>query len=160
MKSTSLTILGLMLSLASCLFAGPPRTLAEVQALSDDAARAYQPVQIEAVVIYADPSRGDTIIHDGSAACFIYVPLDAGARANPPSRPQSGDRVRFHAFTQLTGVTPHLEARSWEIIGRGEIPEPRRLAADEIYTPRNDAAWIEVPAVVIGVETGGIAYTL
>ncbi|MCU0751403.1 MAG: sensor histidine kinase, partial [Akkermansiaceae bacterium] len=43
---------------------------------------------------------------------------------------------------------------------RGEIPEPRRLAADEIYTPRNDVAWIEVPAVVIGVETGGIAYTL
>jgi len=159
-KSHSLAILCLLLNLLPHAGAEPLRTITEIQALSDGDAKSHLPVQIEAVVIYADPSKGDTVIHDGTAACFIFVPLHLAQPTGTASRPMIGDRVMFDGFTKLTGVTPHIEARSWEILGRGEIPEPRRLAAEDIYSPRNDAAWIEVPAVVIGVESGGLAYTL
>ncbi len=150
-------ILYLLFILAPLLRAEPLSTLAEVHALPDDAAHAGLHVRVEVVVLYADPSSGDTIIHDGTAACFIFVPLDAPDWKN---RPKMGDRALFDSVTRLTGVTPHLESQGWKILGRGKIPEPSRLAADEIYLPRFDVAWIEVPAVVTGVETGGIAYTL
>ena len=129
MKSHSLAILCLLLNLLPHAGAEPLRTITEIQALSDGDAKSHLPVQIEAVVIYADPSKGDTVIHDGTAACFIFVPLHLAQPTGTASRPMIGDRVLFDGFTKLTGVTPHIEARSWEILGRGEIPEPRRLAA-------------------------------
>ena len=152
-----LSILCMLLSSIPCPGAEPLRTLAEVRALSDEAALAGQSVRVEAVVLYADPLMGSTIIHDGTAACYNGVNFGA---VDPASRPKPGDHVRFEATTKLLGITPHIESQQWTILGRGEIPEPHQLRADEIYLPRIDPAWIEVPAVVVGVETGGIAYTL
>ena len=137
--------------------AEPITTLAEVLALSDEAALAGQSVRVEAVVLYADPVMESTIIHDGTAACYNGVYFGA---VDPASHPKIGDRVLFEATTKLLGVTPHIHSDHWTILGRGEIPEPHRLTPDEIYSPRLDPAWIEVQAVVVGVETGGIAYTL
>lgn len=147
----------MLICLMPCSGAEPLRTLAEVQALSDEAARSGLPVRVEAVVLYSDPLQYATIIYDGTAACYNIVNF---AAADPASRPKIGDRVRFEGSTKLLGVTPNIESQHWTILGRGEIPEPHRLRADEIFLPRIDAVWVEVPAVVTGVETGGIAYTL
>lgn len=149
-----------LISLTTVMHAEEPlRTLAEVQALPDDVAKKNLPVELEAVVLYADPNRGDTVIDDGTSSCFIFVPNPGN---DPPGkeRPKVGNRVFFRGISQSRGITPHVEARSWEILGQGSIPTPRQLLADEIFSSSNDADWIEVPAVVIGVESGGIAYTL
>jgi signal transduction histidine kinase len=155
----ALSSLALVLTAAVGACAEPLRTLAEVQALTDEAAKHNPPVELEAVVLYADPQRGDTIVHDGTSSCFVFVP-NPGNAAPGTARPQVGDRVSFQAFTQLRGVTPHIEATSWNILGRSPIPSPRRLKAEEVFSSLHDAAWIELPATVIGVETGGIAFTL
>jgi len=152
-----LPILLLLLGLAPCPAAEPLRTLREIHALSDDEARGGRRVSVEAVLLYVDPSRGDSIIYDGTAVCYNFVNFSA---AGPASHPGIGDRVRFDGVTVLTGFTPHIASQAWTILGRGEIPEPYHLTADEIYQPRFDVKWIEVPAVVTGVESGGIAYTL
>jgi len=152
-----LSILCLLLSLPPCEGALPLRTLAEVRALPDEAARAGLPVRIEAVVLYIEPLNQSTILHDGTAACYNGLRFSA---ADPSSHPKIGDRILVEGITNLVGVTPHIETQHWTILGRGEIPEPRPLAADEIYQSLIDATWIEVPAVVVGVETGGIAFTL
>jgi signal transduction histidine kinase len=150
-------IICLLLCIMHCPGAEPLRTLAEVHALSDHAAQAGQPVRVEAVVLYVDPSNGDTIIHDGTAACYNFIHFNAG---ESPNNPKIGDRLLVEGITKLLGVTPHVESQTWTLLGPGEIPEPQRLTADELHSSRIDVAWIEVPAVVIGVETGGIAYTL
>ena len=128
-----LPILLLLLGFAPCPAAEPLRTLREIQALPDDEARGGRRVSVEAVLLYVDPSRGDSIIYDGTAACYNFLNFSAAGRA---SHPGIGDRVRFDGFTVLTGFTPHMESRAWTILGRGEIPEPYRLTADEIYQPR------------------------
>lgn len=156
-RAAALALACLCLASTRLSASGPITSLAEVRALSDEAALAGQSVRVEAVVLYADPVMGSTIIHDGTAACYNGVYFDA---ADPPSRPKTGDRVRFEATTKLLGVTPHIHSEHWTVLGRGEIPEPHQLRADEIYLPRFDVAWIEVPAVVTGAETGGIAFTL
>jgi signal transduction histidine kinase len=157
MSLRHLPILFLFLGFASSPAAEPLRTLKEVHALPDEASSGGRPVEVEAVVLYADPSRGDTIINDGTASCYNFLNTSMGGLTRNPA---IGDRVRFNGFTVLAGVTPHVESHAWTVLGRGEIPEPHRLTADEIYQPRLDVTWIEVPAVVTGVESGGIAYTL
>jgi signal transduction histidine kinase len=156
-KSLRLPLVCLLLGFTPCSGEVPLRTLAEVRALSDEAARSGLPVRIEAVVLYVEPFRQSTILHDGTASCYNGIQFRA---ADPSSHPKIGDRILVEGITKLLSVTPHIDTHHWTILGRGEIPEPRRLAADEIYQSFADAMWIEVPAVVIGVETGGIAFTL
>ena len=157
MKFGALFMSCLVSGLTVCGGALPLRSLAEVQALSDEAARAGREVRVEALVLYSDPANNATILHDGTAACFNSL---HAAGVDPAKFPQTGDRVAVEGFTKLFGVTPHIQVRTLTLLGRGAIPEPRPLAADEIYQSLIDAAWIEVPAVVVGVETGGIAFTL
>jgi len=155
----ALSLLLLILSAAVGASAEPLRTLAEVQALSDEAAKRGLTLELEAVVLYSDPYRGDMIIHDGSSSCFIFVPNPGTASPGSP-RPVAGDRVFFRAFTQLQGITPHIESLYWIIVGKGSIPPPRRLQAEDVFSSLHDAAWVEVPAMVVGVESGGLAFTL
>ena len=153
----NLCIFGLLLVSSPCFGEDPIRTLAEVQALSDERALTALPVRVEAVVLYAAPARGDMIIHDGTAACYSYVPSVIWSQNNSP---RTGDRCEFVATTASTGITPNLNLHSFTPLRRGEIPAPRLLLADEIFSSRMDAAWVEVPAVVLGVESGGLAFTL
>jgi signal transduction histidine kinase len=155
---TSLTVIAsLWLAIIGTHAAGPLRSLAEVRALPVEAARASQSVRIEAVVLYADASTHDMIVHDGATACYAITDFRAAA---PENRPKTGDRVLLEGVTRTDGFLPHIESRTWTILGHAELPEPYRISADEIYLPRFDTAWVEVPAVVVGVETGGLAYTL
>jgi len=137
--------------------AEPVGTLAELRALPKEVAARSLQVRIEALVIYANSSENELIVNDGTASCYTGVDLSGVAQAN---RPKVGDRVLLEGFTQPGGFLPHFHSQSWKIIGHGEIPAPYPISADEIYLPRFDTAWVEVPAVVTGVETGGIAYTL
>ena len=137
--------------------AAPLRTLEEIRALPAEEASRALPVSLEAVVIYADLSKQDMIVNDGTASSYTRVNL---APVDPAGRPQVGDRVRLEGFTQCSGFFAGFETQRWSIIGRGDIPQPYPISADEIYLPQFDTGWVEVPAVVTGVETGGIAFTL
>ena len=157
LKTASPVIACFWLVIAALPAAERIRSLTELRALPDEVARGGQLVRLEAVVLYADPSKFDMIIHDGTACCYTAANLTA---ADPANRPNTGDRVLLEGFTRSDGFLPHFDTQTWTIIGRAEIPEPYRISADEIYLPRFDTGWVEVPGVVTGVETGGIAYTL
>ena len=157
LKTALLVITSLWLALQWMQAAEPLRSLAEVRALPDEAARARLSVRIEAVVIYVDCSAHDMIVHDGTTACYAITDLRAAA---PENRPKIGDLLMLEGFTRTDGFLPHIESQKWTILGRTELPEPYRISADEIYLPRFDTAWVEVSAVVVGVEAGGLAYTL
>lgn len=146
-----------MLASTEAHAAAPLGTLAEIRALPKEVAGSALQVRIEALVLYANSSENELIVNDGTASCYTGVDLSGVAAAN---RPKAGDRVLLEGFTQTGGFLPHFHSQSWKIIGQGEMPTPHPISADEIYLPRFDSAWVEVPAVVTGVETGGIAYTL
>lgn len=157
MKKSVPVFLCLWLAITGAHAAEPPRSLAEIRALPEETANKALPVRIEAVVIYTNPAVNELIVNDGTASCYtdVYV-----IGVDPARRPKVGDRILLEGVTQSGGFLPNFQTRSWKIIGRGEVPAPYPISADEIYLTRFDTAWVEVPAVVIGVETGGIAYTL
>ena len=148
-----------VLSLACSLLHAeqPLRSLAEIRALPEEVASRALPVRIEAVVIYANPPFNELIVNDGTASCFTNV---NGTAVELAGQPKVGDRVLLEGVTYGVGFFPRFISQKWQIIGRGEIPEPYPISADELYLPRFDTAWVEVPAVVTGVESGGIAFTL
>ena len=135
----------------------PIRSLAEVRALSQEMAQKNLPVHMEVTVVYVDRGAYDIIVHDHSAACYVIFDLrDLPAE----KRPRVGDRLLIAGETRANGFFPHVQVMEWHLVGRSELPEPYRISADEIFLPRFDSAWVEVPAVVVGIEKGGLAYTV
>lgn len=135
----------------------PLHSLADIRALPETIACKALPVRIKAVVIYANPSFNELIVNDGTASCFTNL---TGTPASLSHHPKAGDLVILEGVTECLGFFPRLLSQSCKIIGRSEIPKLHLISADEIFLPQFDTAWVEVPAVVTGVETGGIAFTL
>lgn len=131
---------------------GQVRSFAELRALPSEVAATRLPLEVEATTLYSDLTTGDLILHDGTSACFVAI---GGA-----ARPQVGERVLLSGHSDAAGYLPHVSAQRLEIIGRAELPPPHPLAPGEIYQPQFDTGWVEVPALVTGVESGGLAYTL
>lgn len=93
------------------------------------------------------------MIHDGTGTCYSRI-------THAPPYPEVGDLVRLEGETLLFGIFAHFNSRSTIRLGTQDLPPPHRLDANDLYEPRFDSAWVEVPAVVTGVQSGGLAYTL
>ncbi len=137
--------------------AAPPLTkLAQVRALTVEAAEAALPVRVEGVVLGLEPStRYQFFLHDGTAACFIRPPL-GGTSPNL----EVGDRVLVEGVSDPLGYYPSVRNARVKVLGKGTIPPPIRPDAGDLFAPELDSAWVEVPAVVVGYEIGDDRLTL
>jgi signal transduction histidine kinase len=132
---------------------GPIKSIREVRALERTVANQAPPVDLVATVLYADPEKDEAMIDDGTASCYLRL-----FKEGPDLTP--GDRISIKGNAYQFGLFPHVETHDCRIIGRGPLPEPYRPAVDELFLPGLDSDWVELPAVVIGVDNGGLGYTL
>lgn len=136
--------------------AEPLASLEAVRALSHEAASRRVPVQVEATVLGRDPaSPWNLFVHDRTAGCYVNLTPGAGAPEFPP-----GSRVVIKGVSRPLGYYPSIGQGTARIVGRGELPAPVRLKAEDIYSPALDSAWVEVPAVVVGYEVRDQRLTL
>lgn len=153
MKRGWLALILVLVPLVPDAGAGPISSIREVRALPRAAALGSLPVEIESTVLYSDRAKLEAIIDDGTGSCYLRLNKNA-----PELRP--GDRVRIRGVTWQFGLFPHVEADACAVTGNGPLPEPHRPGVDELFLPSLDSDWVEVPARVTGVESGGLAYTL
>jgi signal transduction histidine kinase len=132
-------------------------TIAKVRALSPEQAARSLPVRLEATVIYFDPSPRCLFIKDNTACSYVafrypdrYSCMDL----------EPGSRIRIEGTTDPRDFFPIIMDKQIELIGKGALPEPRKVREDELLSPALDSEWVEFPAVVTGVESGGDAFTL
>lgn len=151
-----LKILFVLLALISSVYAEEPplRTLAAVRALSHGEAAKGLPVEIEGTVIFADPNDPGIIVHDGTDSCWF------GAKSPFPADLRSGSKVRATGRTESGSYFPNVAEAKAVVLGHGTLPEPRHVTGMDLFSPLLDSQWIEVEAVVIGTEEGGLAFTL
>ena len=148
-------------------------TVANIRALPAAEAVRGLPVRIEGTVTYCDPQAGDLFVQDATAG--TYVGNFSKLKSVLPMK--VGDRVRAVGWTCLGGFFPDVivvqtsqtETRSGapldamgsiEFLGKGSLPEPRRVGEGEVLAPELDSRWVEVSAVITGVESGGLAFTV
>jgi signal transduction histidine kinase len=147
------------LAATQVLVAGQSVTsLQAVRAMAPEEARQGRTVNLEATVLYADTAKGEMFVDDGSASS--YVKINGAAIQAGTAGLRTGSRVEIVGRTVHIGLFPHVTADAIRVTGTAPLPEPYRPAADELFQPRLDSDWVEVPAVVIGVETGGLGYTM
>lgn len=132
------------------------KTFAAVRALTTKEATEERPVSCEAIVICLDPivPKG-IILHDGSAGCYAHC-----LRSPRGEEFRPGDRVRIKGVTRTGSFFPDIARAEIDLISHGELPEPRAVEPSDLFSRWVDSEWVEVEAVIVATETGGLAYTL
>ena len=132
----------------------PLRTLEAVRSLSrEETAKGLQ-VEIEGAVIFVDPREPGIIVYDGTASCWF------GAKTPFPDDLKPGSKVRATGRTNLSSYFPNVAEAKAVALGQGNLPEPRPVTRRDLFLPSIDSQWIEIEAVVVGTEEGGLAFTL
>lgn len=131
----------------------PIGSIAAVRALAHAEAIQNPPVELDATVIYHDRAKKELFIDDGTASCYARLTEDIAVL--PP-----GTRVHIRGATVHFGLFPHVYVTGIEATGTDPLPEPYRPNAAEMFLPKLDSDWVEVPAVITGVESAGLGYTL
>jgi signal transduction histidine kinase len=150
----------LILSLMAA--AEPLRSLAEIRALPSEQAARQLPVEVEGTVVYFDANAENygepqgLILHDGTAGCYASspVPFKEHERIRP------GTRIRVKGITNPKSYFPNIRQAEVEVLGQGALPEPRRISGRDLFSRSVDAEWVEVGAVVVGVEPRGLSFTV
>lgn len=133
----------------------PIASLAQVRSLSAEQANGNLPVHITGTVLGLAPGlQPHFFLHDGTACCYV--------KANEKSFPDIllGDRVVVHAVTDPMGFYPSIQHADVRKIGHGKHPAPKKPDLSRIFEPDWDSAWVEVPAMLSGFDTGDDRLTL
>lgn len=125
----------------------PLRSVAQIRALGPEQAAKALPACIEGVVTYTDPKFGDLFVKDPTGNTFVGH--------ESPTRFQPGDRIRVEGVTGAGAYYSVINAKKITLLGHGPLPETMRVDAEQLFAPSTDSQWVEVPAMVTGVEQGG-----
>ncbi len=113
-------------------------------------------VEVEGVVVVAQPRRGVFWVHDGDRGIAVYVGNDPAWNPGP----SVGTRVRITSPLQVTGWVPSLggpgATSQWVVLGSAPLPTPQPLAPAEIDGGRYGGHRVRVRGLIRAItETPG-----
>jgi signal transduction histidine kinase len=140
----------LPLFLAARLAAAEPLldTVAKVHALRPAEAALGLPAHIKGIVTFCD-LQGNLFVQDATGG--IYV--SSGVVEEQALRIQPGDRLEIEGKTCYRGFSNDVDLTSVRRVGTGPRPEPLRPGEYELLSPALDCQWVEISAMVTGVES-------
>ena len=124
--------------------AAEPRTLttvAQIRALSTEAARQKHPVRLEGVMTYFAPEYEVAFFQDHTAGLFLWI-----AHFDPQL--DFGSRVIVEAVTTAGDFAPAIENAQVRVLGRGPVPAAPLRSLDRLLSGVDDSQWIKVQAIV------------
>jgi signal transduction histidine kinase len=127
------------------LFSSPSKTLAELL-LFDPQAGEFERVKVSGQIVYAKSPE------------FFMMQDGRGLRLTmkEPSGLQAGDIAEVVGFPELLGNgSPILREGVARKIGHAELPEPKKLRADDLLQTTNDSTRVKIDGVLAGVRTSG-----
>lgn len=124
--------------------------------MTPEEARGKQAVQLEACVTFFDPTHTSMLVHDGHEGLFVRVPENFSKNPNL----KVGALVRIHGVAHPGEFIPHILGQAFEVLGETPLPTPLRINGDSLFAPMLDCQWVELSAIVSGVETNTSYVTL
>lgn len=130
-------------------------SLQSIRALSRTESEKKYPVHIEATVTLYNPDNRDLMLFDGRFGMFVLSPeLEGGI-----TRLELGDRVRVDGQTFFGGFVASIDHARVTLLSKGQPPVAQKVQAEDLLSPSLCLAWVEVPAILVGVIQGGEFYT-
>ena len=80
-------------------------------------------------------------MQDRSAGIFVYD-------TNLALRVRTGDLVELRGVTAPGRYSPIVNLGELKVIGKGELPNPRRVSIEELVSGRLDCQWVEVKGTI------------
>ena len=114
----------------------------QVRELDPKTAAQNIPVRMRGVVTYYDASLFNLFIQGSTAGIFILVAPDI--RTNIAA----GQEIEVEGVSDKGDYAPIVRASAIHILGKANLPVPRRVSIDQLFTGLEDSQWIEVSGVV------------
>jgi signal transduction histidine kinase len=125
----------------------PLTTAALVRALPEGEAGHALPAHLRGVYLgEADPEGIAFVIQDETEGIYVQGP------ATLVTGLTRGDMLEITGVTDPGGFAPYVVASEIRKLGRGRIPEPKKVSLDELNEGQLDAKWIEITGIVRSVE--------
>ena len=120
----------------------------DIRALSQDEGERGYPVRIRGTVTHFDEVLHTTlIVHDGAFGQFVFPPA-TGVNVGNWNDLRTGELVEIEGRTVRGGFAPNVAPSRIRKLGRGAIPDGKRLAFSEMLTGRYDCDYIRVVGVI------------
>jgi len=120
---------------------------AQVRALTTEEAARHQAVRLRGVFLgETEPGGRGCVIMDETEGIYLHGPPGLASEIS------RGDLVEVDGRTDPGGFAPFVVAQTLRKLGRGQIPEPRRVMLGELSDLALDAQWVEVSGVVRSCE--------
>lgn len=116
---------------------------AQVDRLSIEEAKAGHPVDLHAVVTYANLKLGHLFIQDETAGIFVFFNPTG---FEPALRP--GQRIEVFGVTTAGDFSPCIKNGRYRVIGTGPLPIPKRLPFEQLVSGRWVSYWAEMRGVI------------
>jgi PAS domain S-box-containing protein len=127
----------------------PLKEARQIRELPSEKATLGYPVQLHAVVTYADFSHDDFFVQDASAGIYVNptnVALPVGA----------GQYVEIEGKAGPGDFAPEIVDPRVRIMGEAPLPVPRKVSGEELASGVQDSQFVEVEGIVMSTgENGG-----
>ena len=120
-------------------------TAAAVRSLTVEQAREAQPVQVRGVVTFFDETLFSRFIQDDTAGIYLQY------AANTPGL-VPGQIVEVTGRSSPGEYAPIVVPEQVRIVGRGDLPAPRRVTYERLASGQEDSQFIEIAGIVRSVQ--------
>jgi signal transduction histidine kinase len=124
-------------------------TAAAINEMKREEAQRGYPVKIQGVVVCVVSNRPAFIVQDATRA--VYMVVDSAIISELP---QVGCYLKVEGQTDKGSFAPIVRARSVDILGLGNLPEPIQPSWDQLMNGSLDDQWVELRGVVVSAFQG------
>ncbi len=114
----------------------------QARELDQETAKKHFPVRLSGVVTYYDAPLFNLFFQDATSGIFVLVAPDISTNI------AAGQKIEVEGVCDEGDYAPIIKASMIRIMGQGELPVPRRISIDQLFTGLEDSQWIEVSGVV------------
>jgi two-component system, sensor histidine kinase and response regulator len=114
----------------------------QVRELSSEKAALGYPIQLQAVVTYADFSHGDLFVQDATAGIYVDP-------AHLALQLRAGQHVEVEGRTGPGDFAPQIDNPRVRILGEVPLPVPRRVSGEEFASGVQDSQFVEVEGIIM-----------
>jgi signal transduction histidine kinase len=114
----------------------------QIRELEPAEAQKGYPVRLRGTVTFYDAPLFNLFLQDATAGIFILM------QPNMETAVATGQEIELEGISGKGDFAPIVKVSTIRILGKAQLPVPRRVSINQLFTGLEDSLWIEVSGVV------------